>query len=75
MVPLHINGPIKPVERVLSFVSTPQNSPKQVLIDARTPLETNFTDNKRNIGKTEMIEKHNYKTIQVFLYQILSVES
>ena len=41
------------------------------------PLEMNFTDNEWNTGiwKTEMIEKYDYKTFQVFLYQILSVES
>ena len=70
-------GSIKRAERVLSFASSPQNGAKQVLIGACTPLETNFTDNERNTGiwKTEMIEKYNYKTFQVFLYQILSVES
>jgi len=66
-----IKGPIKRAERVLSFSSSPQNSPKQVLVDARTPFETIFPDNERNAWKTEMIENYNYKTFQVFLYQIL----
>jgi len=68
-------GPIKRAERVLSFASSPQNSPKQALVDARTPFKMNCTDNERNVWKTKMIETYNYKTFQVFLYQILSVES
>ena len=32
-------GPIKRAERVLMFASSPQNSPKQALVDARTPFE------------------------------------
>ena len=59
----------------MSFASSSQNCPKQALVDDRTPLETNFTNNERNIWKTEMIEKYNYKTFQIFQYQILSVES
>jgi len=73
-----IKGPTKRAEKVLTFASSPQNSPKQAeqaLVDARTPFETNFPDNEPNVLETEMIENYNYKTFQVFLYQILSVES
>ena len=70
-----IKGPIKRAERVFTFASSPQNSPQQALVDACTPFETNFPDYERNVQETEMIENSNYKTFQVFLYQILSVES
>ena len=51
-------------------LSSPQNSQKQALVDDRMPLETNFTE---SVWKTELIEKYNYKTFQIFLYQILCI--
>ena len=49
-------GPIKRAERV--FASSPQNRPKQVLIDAYTPLEMNSTENEQNTSIWKTVHVH-----------------